>query len=69
MPPRKNGARIRLRPKTGAAHWEKYVIRMRDRCPRDRQMSDANKAVNTVMAELELVARVVIEFLVAAPKP
>ena len=30
MPPRKNGARIRLRPKTGAAHWEKYVIRMRD---------------------------------------
>ena len=39
MPPRKNGARIRLRPKTGAAHWEKYVIRMRDRCPRDRLLT------------------------------
>ena len=26
-----NGAWIRFRPKTEAAHWEKYVFRMRDR--------------------------------------
>jgi len=37
-----------------------------DRCRRSRQMRDAGKAAITIMAELELVAPVVMEFLVAA---
>jgi hypothetical protein len=30
MPPRKKGAWIRFRPRTGAAHWEKYVLRIQN---------------------------------------
>ena len=66
MPPRKNGAPIRLRPKTEAAHWGEYVRRMLDGdADVDRQMRDAGKAAVTIMAELELVAPVAIQFLVA----
>ena len=67
MPPRKQWGMDRIWAGNWSGTLGNTYSECVDRCRRNRQMRDAGEAAITIMAELELVAPVVIEFLVAAP--